>query len=148
MTFQVFPEGDPNTLGEAQVTSEIVELDELGKKTSLEWTTTGQTNPMRLRWLVTTAIKVKSTRALTVVDLKDSKFDVRVQVQSKADKLTDKTARDVVEAYYQNSELAYESKKSFKFGPLRVSKNALPLSTGFTRDTAHSTSLSGASLML
>jgi type III restriction enzyme len=45
-------------------------------------------------------------------------------VQSKADKLAEKLAREIVEAFYQNSELVYESNKLFKFSTLRVPKNA------------------------
>lgn len=123
--FPSFVEGDANTLGEAHVTSQVVDLEHLGKDAgAVEWKSDGQTNPVRLRWLVSTAIKSRSSRAMAVVDLKDPKFDVRVQVQSKADKLTEKLAREIVEAFYQHSELVYESNKIFKFGTLRVPKNA------------------------
>lgn len=123
--FPSFTEGDVNTLGEAHVTSQVVDLEHLGKDAvAAEWKTDGHTNPVRLRWLANTAIKSRSSRAMAVVDLKDQKFDVRVQVQSKADKLTEKLAREIVDAFYQNSELVYESNKLFKFGTLRVPKNA------------------------
>jgi type III restriction enzyme len=123
--FPNFAEGDVNTLGEAHTATQIIDLKELAKDAdSAEWKTDGHTNPVRLRWLAKTAIKSRSSRALAVVDLKDAKFDVRVQVQSKADKLADKLAADIVEAFYQNSDLVYESIKPFKFGTLRVPKNA------------------------
>jgi len=123
--FPNFAEGDVNTLGEAHTTTQVVDLEELGKDAgAAEWKTDGHTNPVRLRWLTNTAIKSRSSRALAVVDLKDAKFDVRVQVQSKADKLTEKLAREIVEAFYQKSDLVYESIKPFKFGTLRVPKNA------------------------
>jgi type III restriction enzyme len=64
------------------------------------------------------------------VDLKGAKFDVRVQVQSKADKLAEKLAMDIVEAFYMNSDLVYESSKPFKFGTLRVPKNAPVFTNG------------------
>ncbi|MDP9127975.1 MAG: hypothetical protein M3N08_06940 [Pseudomonadota bacterium] len=129
--FPTFVEGDPNTLGEAQRTTQVIDLEELGKDAgATEWKIDGYTNPMRLRWLANTAIKLRSTRALGVVELKDPKFDVRVQVQSKADRLTEKLARDVVEAYYKNSDLVYESTQPFKFGTLRVPKAAKSFTHG------------------
>lgn len=129
--FPTFTEGDVNTLGEAHTTTQIVNLEELGKEGgAVEWKLDGHTNPVRLRWLTNTAIKSRSSRALAVVDLKEAKFDVRVQVQSKADKLTEKLARDVVEAFYQYSDLVYESIKPFKFGTLRVPKNAPSFTNG------------------
>jgi type III restriction enzyme len=94
----------------------------------LRWKIDGHSNPVRLRWLVTTAIKSRLPRALTITDLKDSKFDVRVQVQSSADKQADDLAKKIVEAYFENSELLYESKQPFSFGAMRVAKNA----TAFT----------------
>lgn len=129
--FPTFAEGDANTQGTAQTTTQLIDLTELAKAAdSVEWKSDGYTNPVRLRWLINTAIKARSTRTLAVVDLKDQKFDVRVQVQSKADKLTDKLAREIVEAFYQNSDLAYESVKPFKFGTLRVPKNAQVFTNG------------------
>ncbi len=129
--FPHFGEGDVNTLGNAHTTTEVVDIEELGKDAvAAEWKSDGHTNPVRLRWLTNTAIKLHSSRALAVVDLKDAKFDVRVQVQSKADKLTQKLAREIVEAFYQNSDLVYESIKPFKFGTLRVPKNAPAFTNG------------------
>lgn len=123
--FPEFAEGDPNTVGVAHVTTHVVELEQLNSDTSAaEWRLDGHTNPVRLRWLASTAIKSRSSRALAVVDLRNPKFDVRVQVQSKADKLADKLAQDIVEAFYQQSDLVYESVKPFKFGTLRVPKDA------------------------
>lgn len=82
--FPQFAEGDVNTLGEAHATTHVVNLEALANDSpNVEWKTDGHTNPVRLRWLINTAIKSRSTRALAIVDLKDAKFDVRVQVQSK-----------------------------------------------------------------
>jgi type III restriction enzyme len=129
--FPFVAEGDANALGTAHTTTQLVDLTKLGKdEGSVEWKTDGYTNPVRLRWLINTAIKARSTRALAVVDLKDQKFDVRVQVQSKADKLADKLARDIVQAFYQSSDLVYENVKPFKFGTLRVPKNAPSFTNG------------------
>jgi len=129
--FPTFTEGDVNTIGEAHTTTQIVDLKTLAKDSgTVEWKTDGHTNPVRLRWLINTAIKSRSSRALAIVDLKDAKFDVRVQVQSKADKLTDKLAHEIVGAFYQHSDLVYESDKPFQFGTLRVPKSALAFSNG------------------
>lgn len=129
--FPTFAEGDANTLGTAHTTTQLVDLTALANDAgSVEWKTDGYTNPVRLRWLINTAIKARSTRALAVVDLKDAKFDVRVQLQSKADKLTNKLAVEIVQSFYQNSDLVYESVKPFKFGSLRVPKNAPVFTNG------------------
>ena len=122
--FPQFTEGDINTIGEAHAATQIIDLQSLADEAATEWTTDGHTNPVRLRWLANTAIKSRSSRALAVVDLKNPKFDVRVQLQSKADKLMDKLARDVVAAFYDHSDLVYESVKPFQFGTLRVPKAA------------------------
>ena len=130
--FPTFTEGDPNTVGEAYATTQVVNLEELGieKAIDIEWKRDGHTNPVRLRWLLNTAIKSRSSRALAVVDLKDPKFDVRVQVQSIADKLTEKFASDIVSAFYQFSELVYESARPFKFGVQRVANTGHLFSNG------------------
>jgi len=128
--FPVFQEGDINTVGEAYVGSQLVNLDELDGAGAVSWKVEGHTNPVRLRWLVSTAIKARSSRALAIVDLKDQKFDVRVQIASKANKLAEKLAQEVVGAFYNLSDLAYESVKPFTFGAMRVPKNAPAFSNG------------------
>lgn len=129
--FPAFAEGDTNTLGEAHTTTQVIELDKPDKGAgTIEWKTDGHTNPVRLRWLINTAIKARSTRALAVTNLNNAKFDVRVQVQSKADKLTEKLAHEIVETFYQNADLVYESSKPFTFGTLRVPKNAPTFTNG------------------
>lgn len=128
--FPVFQEGDINTVGEAYVGSQVVNLNELDDAGVVSWKVEGHTNPVRLRWLVSTAIKARSSRALAIVDLKDQKFDVRVQIASKADKLADKLAQEVVGTFYALSDLAYESVKPFKFGAMRVPKNAPAFANG------------------
>lgn len=126
-----FTEGDANTVGEAHAASQVVELQRLsGEGDATEWKTDGHTNPVRLRWLTTTAIKMHSARALAVVDLKDAKFDVRVQVASRADKLVAQVAREVVQAYYQRAELNYESSNPFVFGTMRVPRKAPSFKNG------------------
>jgi type III restriction enzyme len=122
--FPTFIENCPDTFGEAHTASQLVDLQSLNDPASVEWQTGGHTNPMRLRWLANTAIKSRSNRALAIVDLKDAKFDVRVQVQSKANKLADKLAKEVVDTFYGLSELVYESNKPFIFGTIRVPKTA------------------------
>jgi type III restriction enzyme len=122
--FPIFVEGDENTVGEAYVGSHLVNLHELDGAGAVNWKAGGQTNPVRLRWLVGSAIKARSSRALAIVDLKDPKFDVRVQIASKADKHAEKLAQEVVTTFYNLSDLAYESVRPFKFGAMRVPKNA------------------------
>lgn len=129
--FPCFSESDPNTLGEAHTARQVINLVETGKAADeVEWKASGHTNPVRLRWLVATAIRSRSSRALAIADLKDPKFDVRVQIQSKAAKLADDFAQKVVAAYFNWSELAYESAQPFKFGTIRVAKNAPAFQNG------------------
>lgn len=122
--FPCFAEGDANTVAGAKGASTVIGV--LGESTpqQVQWQDIGNTNPVRLRWLVSTAMKSRSSRVLAVSDLHDAKFDVRVQAQSKADRLSEKLAADATEAFYSLSELVYESGMPFNFGTLRVGKKA------------------------
>ncbi len=129
--FPTFVEGGVDTLGQAHAASQLVDLNDLAADGETpEWTAQGHTNPVRLRWLVNTALRARSTRALAVTDFKDHKFDTRVQVQSNANKAADKVAREIVEAYYQRAELVYETLNPFQFGVARVAKNAPSFANG------------------
>jgi type III restriction enzyme len=129
--FPTFLEGGPDALGQAHTVTQSIELDGLGKEAAeSEWKEDGHTNPVRLRWLVNTAIRSRSNRALAVTDLKGSKFDVRVQIQSKAERHAGKLAAEIVEAYYAHSSLVYESDAPFLFGTLRTPKSATTFSNG------------------
>lgn len=123
--FPVFQEGDGNSIAVGKVARQEVELTALsGILPETTWEAQGYTNPVRLRWLIGTALRAHSTRALAVTDLQDPKFDVRVQVQSIANKQAEVVARNVVSAYFQHSELVYESESKFVFGSIRVPQNA------------------------
>lgn len=129
--FPTFTEGSKDTTGQAHAATEIINISQPGKEDgATEWKVDGHTNPVRLRWLVNLALKARTARALAVVDLKDQKFDVRVQVQSAADRYAEKLAIDLVGAYYQHSELFYEKLKPFRFGPMRVAKKAPSFGNG------------------
>lgn len=124
-TFPVFSEGDQNTVAEGRATSEVLRLKHLeATGQAPEWVAKGNTNPVRLRWLLSLALKSKSNRAYAVTDLKHPKFDVKVQLQSTAHKMAEDTAGKIVEAYFQHAELVYETVHPFNFGPIRVQKNA------------------------
>ncbi|MCF1436532.1 hypothetical protein GOZ97_21175 [Agrobacterium vitis] len=122
--FPSFAEGDPNTLAGAKGASTVIDVLGDGGQQSVQWQDDGHTNPVRLRWLVSTAMKSRSARVLAIANLHDPKFDVRVQAQSKTDKLAEKLAAEATEAFYSLSELAYESGMPFTFGALRVGKKA------------------------
>lgn len=122
--FPTFSDGSLDTIGQAHAASQVVDLKNLGADGAATWTAEGHTNPVRLRWLINTALRSRSNRALAVTDFKDQKFDVRVQVQSNANKAAEKVAREIVEAYYQQADLVYESVRPFSFGAMRVPKNA------------------------
>ena len=129
--FHDYTEGDPNSIGEAHTATKVIDIMEPGKEDGeVAWTPIGQTNPVRLRWLVTTAIRTRSTRPLAVVNLKDHKFDVRVQVQSRADKQGEVLAREIVAAYYLYSDVVYESHAPFEFGTIQVPKKAVAFANG------------------
>lgn len=120
-TFPTYVSGSPDTVGQAHSTTQTVDLKGLDQQDGQSsWIAAGHTNPVRLRWLVSTALRARSTRALAVTDLKDNKFDVLVQVHSNADKQAEKLAREIVACYFQHAELVYESLKPFQFGPLRA----------------------------
>ncbi|WP_161891928.1 DEAD/DEAH box helicase family protein [Pseudomonas juntendi] len=121
--FPTFTENTPDTQGQAHTATQTVDLESLNKDSSLEWMQGGNTNPVRLRWLVNTALRARSTRALAVTDLKHPKFDCRVQIHSAAERYAEKLAAEIVDAYYSNSELAYESGAPFQFGAIRVPRN-------------------------
>jgi type III restriction enzyme len=124
--FPVFKEGDENTVAQARAASEIMDLKKLGTggAPDPQWVAKGNTNPVRLRWLASLALKARSNRAYAVTDLKDHKFDVKVQLQSTANKLAESTASKIVEAYFQHADLVYETVHPFEFGPIRVQKSA------------------------
>ncbi|MCW0197977.1 DEAD/DEAH box helicase family protein [Sphingopyxis sp.] len=126
--FPTFVEGDANTIAGAKGASAVIEVVGDNVPQPVLWQEGGNTNPVRLRWLVSTAMKSRSSRVLAIADLHDLKFDVRVQAQSKADKLADKLAEDATEAFYALAELVYESNMPFTFGTTRVGKKAI----GFT----------------
>lgn len=129
--FPHFVEGSADTVGEAHSASQTIELRELGNDSgNAEWKSDGNTNPVRLRWLVNTAIRARSTRALAVTNLDAHKFDIKVQAQSAADRHGEKLAAEIVKAYYQLSELVYESAAPFRFGTLRVPKDATEFQNG------------------
>lgn len=128
--FPLYSEGSEGTLGQAHQASEVIDMTALDSESEPNWIAKGQTNPIRLRWLVSASIKARSNRVLSVVNLKDKKFDVRVQAQSSADRNATKLAGELVSAYYEYSDLFYEPLNPFIFGPLRVSKVATQFKHG------------------
>jgi type III restriction enzyme len=117
--FPRFVEGSPDSKGEAETATTVVELTG-GKTPEIFWKREGNTNPVRIRWLLNTAIRSITAQALKIVDLKGPRFDARVQVRSSADELIKKTAQEIVDAYFTFSDLAYEVEDEFKFGTIRI----------------------------
>lgn len=128
--FPNYTEGSEDAVGQAYQTTQVIDMTALNSDEPAEWVAQGHTNPVRLRWLVTSAVKSRSSRVLSVVDLKGPKFDVRVQAQSAADRNAEKLARELVAAYYEYSDLFYESLNEFKFGALRVPHAAPSFTNG------------------
>ena len=123
--FPTFQEGDVNTIAQARAASEIIDLKKLKvAEADPQWIVNGNTNPVRLRWLAALALKARSGGALAATHLSDHKFDVRVQIQSTANKLAESYADRIAETYFQLAELSYASFQPFHFGPIRVKKGA------------------------
>lgn len=123
--FPAFKEGDVNTTAHARAASNVIDLKELKvAEESPNWIVKGNTNPVRLRWLAALALKARSGGALAATHLNDHKFDVRVQIQSTANKLAEAYANRIAEAYFQLAELSYASFQPFHFGPIRVKKGS------------------------
>lgn len=128
--FPSFKEGDIDTQGDAHSKTETVDISDLAKEIGHDWTASGHANRVRLRWLLSNAIRGRSRAALAVVDLKASKFDVRVEAGSNAAAAADVLARDIVSTYYQLTSLVYESELQFTFSTMRVPKKAPAFENG------------------
>jgi type III restriction enzyme len=125
-TFPTFVEGGVDAVGQAHSAKEFIDLMKLESEPGqTKWTATGHTNPVRLRWFVESALRIRSKGAKAVTDLQNKKFDVRVQVHSNAHKAADKLAMEIAGAYYDLTDLVYESLRPFVFGAIRVQKNAI-----------------------
>ncbi|KQR18542.1 hypothetical protein ASF90_03490 [Xanthomonas sp. Leaf148] len=128
--FPTFKEGEVDTHGDAHNKTELVVISDLDKESGHDWMVNGRANRVRLRWLVSNAIRSRSRAALAVVDLKNSKFDVRVEAGSNAAAAADNLARDIVSSYYQLTSLVYESEREFTFSTMRVPKKAQAFDNG------------------
>lgn len=128
--FPTFNEGQIDTLGDAHSKSETVDISNLAKENGQDWTASGHANRVRLRWLVSNAIRGRSRAALAVVDLKAAKFDVRVEAGSNAAAAAETLAREIVSTYYQLTSLVYESELEFSFSTIRMPKKAQAFENG------------------
>ncbi|PIM54703.1 hypothetical protein CS062_03570 [Roseateles chitinivorans] len=131
-SFPHFDEGSLNAIAEAKSGQLKVHLDDLtAELEDALWTVKGHTNPVRLRWLLSTAIRARSAQALAATNTQDPRFDVLVQMRSIANIEAEKRAKDIVAAYFQHSELVYESHgANFKFGSMRVPVSAQAYKNG------------------
>lgn len=122
--FPTYTEGSADTVGRAESASTVIKVDDKqANNVPVDWQEGGQTNPVRLRWLLSLAVRSFAPQANKILDTKDSKFDVRVQVRSNADLLVRELAGKIADAYFEHSELIYEEADPFAFGPLRVVKD-------------------------
>ncbi len=122
-TFATYVENSVDTLGRAESASAIIKLENKeANNLPVNWLEGGNTNPVRLRWLLSLAVRSHAPRANTIVDLKDPKFDVRVQVRSNAEVNVKALASNIATAYFDFSELIYEEDDAFVFPPMRVVK--------------------------
>lgn len=129
--FPTFVEGSENAVGQAHTATELIDLTHLdGESGKTMWVEAGQTNPVRLRWFIDSALRVRSKGAKVATDFQHKKFDVRVQINSIAHRQAEKVADEIVSAYYDLTELVYESMRPFEFGVMRVPKNAIAFDNG------------------
>lgn len=121
--FTTYVEGSVDTLGTAESATAVVKLnDKTETATDPEWMDGGHTNPVRLRWLLSLAVRSVAPQASKIIVASDPKFDVRVQVRSNAEAATKELAEKIGSAYFEQSELIYEETDPFTFGPIRVVK--------------------------
>lgn len=125
-----FHESEIDTQGDAHRKTETVDISNLAEADDQDWITSGHANRVRLRWLVGNAIRARSRAALAVVDLRASKFDVRVEAGSNAAVAAENLAREIVSTYYQMTSLVYESEREFSFSTMRVAKKAQAFDNG------------------
>lgn len=123
--FPTFMEGGVDAVGQAHTAKELIDLTKLeGEPGQTTWMTAGNTNPVRLRWFIESALRLRSKGAKAATDFQHKKFDVRVQVHSNAHKAVDRLAAEIADAYYDLTELVYESLRPFKFGTMRAPRSA------------------------
>lgn len=135
--FPTFAEGGVDAIAEAHSASQLLDLTNLdGEHNPPAWIAQGNTNPVRLRWLLNNALRGRSGRALAATKLTATKFDVRVQTHSNAHKHVELFAAEVVKTYFQHAELVYASEDPFQFGTMRVPKTA-PLFTNGLYERYH-----------
>ncbi|EIF29507.1 hypothetical protein BCh11DRAFT_04952 [Burkholderia sp. Ch1-1] len=129
--FFTFDENSVDTVAQAHAAKKLIDLKKLdGEDEPTSWIAQGQTNPVRLRWLVNNALRSRSNRALAATNLNGTKFDVRVQAQSNAHKAAESLASNIVKTYFQHSELVYASENDFAFGTMRVPKAGTAFANG------------------
>lgn len=122
--FTTYAEGSPDTVGAAETARATIKLDQnANNNLPVAWKEGGSTNPVRLRWLLSLAVRSNAPRAAAIVDSRDPKFDVRVQVRSNADMHVKELGAAIAHMYFEHSELTYEDSDAFEFGPMRVVKD-------------------------
>jgi len=122
--FTTYTEGGVDAIGTAETASAVIKVnDKNGAAGDPEWRDGGHTNPVRLRWLLSLAVRSCAPQASKIIAASDPKFDVRVQVRSNAEVAVKELAEKIGAAYYEHSELIYESSDPFVFGPMRVVKD-------------------------
>lgn len=121
--FSTYIEGSVDAIGTAESTRAVIDVtDKTGATGEPDWIDGGQTNPVRLRWLLSLAVRSCAPQASKIIVASDPKFDVRVQVRSNAEVAVRELAEKIAAAYYEHSELIYEDSDPFVFGPMRVVK--------------------------
>jgi hypothetical protein len=122
--FTTYVEGSVDTMGTAESASAIVKvIDKSEPASDPEWMDGGHTNPVRLRWMLSLAVRSYAPQASKIIVASDPKFDIRVQVRSNAEVAAKELAEKIGAAYFEQSELVYEENDPFTFSPIRVVKD-------------------------
>lgn len=122
--FPTLVEGGIDTQGQAESASAVIKVnDNRANNVPVDWQEGGHTNPVRLRWLLSLAVRSYAPQAGKILNTNHKKFDVRVQVRSNAEILVKELAAKIANAYFDLSELIYEEDDPFTFGPIRVVKD-------------------------
>lgn len=125
-----------NTRGEG---SRAIIQQRIGEKNDaeLKWVSIEHNNPVSARWVFQRAVMRLYPKALEVAGSDDTKFDVKIEVGSKAYGVMERLADDVVSAYFQYVRLrerphnAYTVMSIFA-DPARIIKYQNALHSGYT----------------
>jgi type III restriction enzyme len=105
--------------------SRAVIQQRLSDKTDAEltWVTIEHNNPVTARWVFQRAVQRQYPKALQLAGSDNPKFDARVEIGSKAYKMVETLADDVVQAYFDHVQLAQNQHNPYTVGAVTADKS-------------------------